>query len=675
MELMIDMNKEKKLAKKADRQDKKAEKQRLRNEKRSIRKEAFKKSWVYQTVHKLKVKFQDNVILLNRENLPILEKIISKSGLIEHETYWINANKYWSCFEVFDYLDANSKCFMLSRLNARKNVFVSIDVDHVPASVYDDLSDKIVNASLEGESNSKKMSELFSSKEVTDQNTALFKHIKDTQQSVKKVSLRVYFYADSLVELEKEKGQLNDLFKQLKLKGYIQLNDQRRMYKALTNFDDSIGVMMSSESVADMMMYKELNKINRHVSVIGLTVNGVYAPDFFNFENASYSIVMMGDTGSGKSAAAKLIIEDMILRGDTVQVLDIHKEYVGIAERYGVANPSIDGDSHINLCQIYSVDNIATGVISDMDLSNKISLIAGTISELVDIDKRKEFTMMVLLENELAEMYESYLGKRLEDLKNEDWFIVSDVLKKIEEKKKSNLYDDEAKHDVYKLIGILTKVVKQYGFLYNQVTNIEVDLSKSIIFDISFLKSDQMEKMKGSYLTLIGDFLSKGMSLNWQYNNQMEKDTGISLSKHERQRPFKTLLQVVDEFGQYLSNEAFLKLLERQITFGRKSYAGILLIMHTAEQVLKTAEKNGDLIRSLFNLCVNKVIGSISGTTVSKVMGLVEVLNERDCIQLSELVKGANGERQFLFCDASNVKYWVTTIVTKHQQEYFLGGA
>ncbi len=660
---------------KEEKQQKREQKKQLKQEKRQQQFQKIKASKGMQRLIQIKEKMQENKIFVHRENLPMLEKIISKSGLSEHETYWINANKYWSCYEVFDYLDGRSQCFMLNKLNARKNVFISLDVVHVPASVYNELSDKIINASLDSESNSKKMSELFSSKEITDQNTALFKHIKETQQSVKKASLRVYFYADTLAELEKEKNALNDLFKELKLKGYIQLNDQRRMYKALTDFDHSIGVMMSSESVADMMMYKELNKINRHVSVLGLTVNGVYCPDFFNFENASYSIVAMGDTGSGKSAMAKLIIEDMILRGDTVQVLDIHKEYVGIAERYGIANPSIDGNSHINLCQLYSVDDLASGRISNMDISNKISLISGTIADLVDIDRRKEFTMMNLFENELTDFFEPFLNRRLEEFKNEDWFVLSDVLDRICEKKEHDLYDAEAKQDVYKLTGILTKVVKQFGFLYNQVTNVEVDLTRSIFFDISFLKADQMEKMKGSYLTLIGDFLSKGMSLNWQFNNQMEKATGINLSKHEQQRPFKALLQVVDEFGQYLSNEAFLKLLERQITFGRKSYAGIMLIMHTVEQVLKTAEKNGDLIRSLFNLCANKVIGNISGTTVSRILELVEVLNERDCIQLSELVKGVHGERQFLFCDASNIKYWVTTLVTEKQKEYFLGGA
>ena len=664
--------KDRKIEKKLNKKKVKLE---LRAAKKNKRKEQWKKTRIYKKMMQIKSKLDDTKILINRENIKDLETIISKSGVSFHETYYVSANRYWTCYEIHEFSPSHTKPFMFDKLNAFPDSILSIDYSHIAKNDYNASADKIINKSDESINESKKFSNFLDNSEVMKQNIDFYRHIRETGQSVKKISVRIYLYADTLEQLEKQKVKLLDLFKDIEIKGYIQINDLMSYYKGLTKFTNTVKTMVASENLTDMIMFKELNKINPLSSPIGITVKGVYCPDYFNFENSSYSIAVMGATGSGKSAITKLILEDMILKDDIVQILDIHHEYDLIAKKYGLANPQINENTNINLCQIYSLSDLKKGVISDVDIMTKISLITTTIAELNEINMKQEFTMMNLFHDLVYDQLVKYKGKALNQIKNDEWCVLSDVYDYLLEKKENKAFENEALQDVYKLEGILKKTIKGFGFLYNNKTNIEVDLNQSIVFDISFLKSEQSASIKGSYLTLMADFLSKAMNLNEQYNQLQEQEQNISLSRHERARPFRCLMQIFDEFGQYLDNRPFLKQIELSVMLGRKSYAGIMIIMHTTENILKSAEQNGDLITSIFNLCVNKILGNVDGTAVEKLPTLVNCVNTRDCVQLSQLTKGKNGEREFLIVDSSNVKYWVTSIVTNSQKKYFKGGA
>lgn len=643
--------------------------------KKSERAEARKKTKIYKRLVELKSKIDERNILIDRENVRDLEKIMSRSGVSFHETYYVSANQYWTCYEIHEFSTNHTKPFMFDKLNAFPDSILSIDYSHVLKNDYNASADKIINKSDDSVNDSKKFSNFLDNSEVMKQNIEFYKHIRSTGQSVKNISVRVYLYADTLDRLEKQKVKLLDLFKDMEVKGYIQINDLISYYKGITNFSNTVKTMVASENLTDMIMFKELNKINPLASPIGITVKGVYCPDFFNFENSSYSIAVMGATGSGKSAITKLILEDMILKDDIVQILDIHHEYDLIAKRYGLANPQINENTNINLCQIYSLSDLKKGVIRDVDIMTKISLITTTIAELNEINMKQEFTMMNLFHDLVYDQLAKFKGLALNEIKNDEWCVLSDIYDYLLEKKEKKEFENEALQDVYKLEGILKKTIKGFGFLYNNKTNIDVDLNQSIVFDISFLKSEQSTSIKGSYLTLMADFLSKAMNLNEQYNQLQEQEQNISLSKHERSRPFRCLMQIFDEFGQYLDNRPFLKQIELSVMLGRKSYAGIMIIMHTTENILKSAEQNGDLITSIFNLCVNKILGNVDGTAVEKLPTLVNCVNTRDCVQLSQLTKGKHGEREFLIVDSNNVKYWVTSIVTNSQKTYFKGGA
>ena len=87
-----------------------------------------------------------------------------------------------------------------------------------------------------------------------------------------------------------------------------------------------------------MLMRSEINKIDEDVALIGYTRNGLYAPDFYSFENYSYNKIFIGGMGSGKSALLKSIGESTILGGSHIaHIFDIHEEYDDYAKQLDIS--------------------------------------------------------------------------------------------------------------------------------------------------------------------------------------------------------------------------------------------------------------------------------------------------------------------------------------------------
>ena len=82
-----------------------------------------------------------NVIRITPENYGFIKAICSKSGYSFHELYYINANRYFTCIQVFDFMD-NSRIGCLNSLIGLSNTLVTMDIQHLDRADYDELMEK-----------------------------------------------------------------------------------------------------------------------------------------------------------------------------------------------------------------------------------------------------------------------------------------------------------------------------------------------------------------------------------------------------------------------------------------------------------------------------------------------------------------------------------------------------
>ena len=215
-------------------------------------------------------------------------------------------------------------------------------------------------------------------------------------------------------------------------------------------------------------------------------------------------------------------------------------------------------------------------------------------------------------------------------------------------------------------------MVDTYGFIYNHHTNVDINLSESVRFDLSFLQEERDRYVKSAYLTMVASYLQQAMYINEKENYALMEEKGISL--YELERPALPMKISIDEFDSYFWCRTFIQAVYDLINFARKSFVSIELIVHGIDGILDDKNKeNADLLQEIVNLCCMKFIGKTDGMkdTFSKI---VEGITVEDMISVSKFTKGADGQRRFLAIDELKEKIVFTSIVTNKQKEYFKGG-
>ncbi|MEG0978037.1 MAG: DUF87 domain-containing protein [Erysipelotrichaceae bacterium] len=625
-------------------------------------------------MNKNKLKFKNGlkkkIIKIDENNIEYIKSICSKSNIDFHELYYINANRYITCLELFDFMENSYRRF-LNSIISYENVLVTCDIANMEKEEYEGTLEKIINKHEDKKDTTKKI--VTFKRAVKDVNEILSfdNHIESTQEAVKFLTVRVYVYDKSYEALQDRLDDVINKLSSIKLKGYIQTNDLVGDVRALTKFDHNVKKMVSTSTIADFLMRSEVNKIDEKVGLIGFTVNGLYAPNIFCFENYSYNKIFLGGMGSGKSALLKLMNETMYLRKNHIcHIFDIHNEYKDYAERLGIPIISINSSKYINLMQIFFVDNVDnSGTIGEHDIQNKISSVVATFRSMNEVERAQTIAQLQIL---LGSLYEKYLGKNIHELSNGDWFLLEDVLDLLKENLKNGNYRDVEQEDIYNIELGLKVMIENYGYLFNRLTNLEFDLTKSIVFDISFLQNDDNATVQSSYVSLLLDYVSHGIYLNKKRNEESWKKQGIK--PYEANEPLYTHELIIDETMKYAKDRAFLEKVLTLVKFQRKAYSGLSLVIHATDDTEKDLKNHGDLLGQLFELCTNKFIGKTNGKSLNTLPNLVKQINENDVIIISTFEKGDNDERSFFVCDDGGRKIIMTSIVSNFQRAYFGGG-
>ncbi|MFV0394238.1 MAG: hypothetical protein ACK5LC_07565, partial [Coprobacillaceae bacterium] len=488
---------------------------------------------------------QGKILRINKKNEEFLKSIQSRTPYIFHELYYCHNNRYGTTIQIFDYDEVSHMGFMNAFISDN-DIVVTGDISHIKELEYNDTFDKMMTNTSEEANDSKKLS-IFKDKNKTIQEFNEFdNHLKSERLNPKHMTLRLFVMADTEDSL---KIKVNQILRDLELKkmgGYIQTNNLKSDVQSLTSFSNPIKQMVSPSTIADVLMRSEINIVDEGIPLLGLTTNGLYAPDLYNYYNHSYHVKTLGGFGSGKSSLIKSLEEGYYIRADhTMHLLDKHKEYVEYCKKLDILRVAIDENNHINLCQIPYVMN-KEGIVKDEDITSRIGLIVTIFKVSTETYDGK---VIKQLKKHLRGKYKRYNGQKLDDITNEEWFILGDVLNDVISNEEQGLYKTIEMDNIYEMRLGLDDMICTYGFIYNKKTNMKFDLTKSLCFDVSFLTDIEDEKVTSGYMTLLVSYLGKGVKINLEKNNKLMKELGVK--PHQLKRPFFTHAIPIDETMDY----------------------------------------------------------------------------------------------------------------------------
>lgn len=616
---------------------------------------------------------QMNVIKITPENYGFIKAVCSKSGYSFHELYYVNANRYFTCVQVFDYMDS-STLGCLNHIIESSNTLVTMDIRHLDKVDYDDIMEKNIKSTGNEQEDSKKYMNFIRAKEKMNDLMEFNNYVDATKDTVKLLTMRIYLFDKTKETLQDRVDiMMNRLYRMKLTKNYIQTNNLEADVKALTQFDNPIKKMVCGETIADFMAHSGVNIVDKNCTLLGVTSNGLYAPNYFSLKNNSFSVLIIGSMGSGKSACIKKVEKNRLLKGNHISyIFDIHGEYVDYGNLMEMSSVGISEKESINFFQMFYVEE-EDGVIRRVDITNKIDEVTATFSEFNNLNRHDNATLIMQFEKLVRSFYERYLDRNIEELMSDDWFTLSDLMKEFQTQNKANKrYKMKEENDLYVLELCLDKMIHEYGYLFDRKTTINFDLNQSIRFDVSFLRNNPNKALKSAYINLLLNYVSFGAYLNMKTNNRLMKERNIKI--YELTEPLQTLNILIDETMEY-ADYAFLEKINAIHKFLRKAYASFTFVIHGTADFVKALADRGDLYSQLFSLCPNKIIGKIDGDSATKLIDLIPEFTERDKNIVTGFRKGAKGERSFLVVDDQKRKTKMTTIISKYERNYFGGGA
>lgn len=620
--------------------------------------------------------------LINSKNAEQLKMIASQSGISWHELYYINENKYFTCFQVVEYPESSRYNWMRHIINS-EFAFLSVNISHVDEGSFISAED----ANLEKQGNvmqdAKKFSQNKRARDNIEEFSTFSKYIENSKNTVKTITLRIFVFGKTLDELQEHSDKITNILYREKMRAVIQTNNLLEDYQSLTNTNNPTKQFVSSGTLADMTLNSNISIVDYHAGILGITATGVYAPNVYSTKNYNYNIAYMGGMGSGKSAVSKKHEKNNLIKGNhVVYIFDIHEEYDEYAERLKIESVSITEQNTVNLMQLFFVDNaMGDAIIRENDIQVRVESIKETFKSFTGITRE---TTALRLGKFLTEYYDFYLGKDLNTLNNRNWKTLSSVrdavndeIRKIQtgdiklDDKEPTVIREYAK-DLYNLQTGLNAMVDDYGYLFNKETTIDFDLSKPLRFDISFLQHNDNTSVKSAFVSLLMNYVGYGVFLNQERNHAKEKETGVRIA--DREEPYFTHQVLFDEFMQYSDDRGFLTTTTALMKFMRKAYSGLSIIIHTTNDTRKSLENAGDLLGEIFKLCTHKYIGRTDYEDAMTLPSILQGVTFNDAEAVSKFKKGQNGERQFLVVDGQDRKLFFTSLITKREQSYFKGG-
>ena len=531
--------------------------------------------------------------------------------------YIVNDKTYVTSFVIYDYPAYIKDLLFASYVLQNSDVMITLDLkkrdrEAVKREVERSLNELVSRAKIK-----QNVSDALDTETEYGKIQWLYDNIANGNEQVYNTTFRFVISGQSEEELSDKVKNLKKMLLDEGISGFVPLNNMHYEYFGM--------LLPNNKSKNPFPLYDTLSRqypfyYQQHIDPTGMyfgrtETNGLVLLNTFtrNKKRPSFDLIATGVKGGGKSITLKTMLEDQLLLGNKVMVLDIEDEYSTMADVYNGQNIRMTKNSCINPLQIRK--NI------DADAENADSSIGMTVEEAAELNFLQEIsrinTFFVQLnpdsdDDELRKLSEllqlAYIAKGIDKhtdltvLSNADFPVFSDVLKVCNEQydKADNAFDKEL---LAKLKPKLRQLSKGGSYeIFDNITNVDIDNSNLIVYNVKAL-SEMDEKIYNAQLFNI-------LALMWaEICKNVAVNKGI-INPYDR----KNVIALIDEAHRFISehNPKCVEFIEKLVRRSRKYFAGLWFATQSILDFLpngyESAGRVADKIKVIFQLVQYKVI-------------------------------------------------------------------
>lgn len=343
----------------------------------------------------------------------------------------------------------------------------------------------------------------------------------------------------------------------------------------------------------------------------------------------SYDLIAVGVKGSGKSVTLKSMLQDQIILGNKVMVLDIESEYKEMARIYDGQIIRMNRRSTINPLQIrVTVDTDAENTdLDESEIINKSEINA--INYTSEISRICTFMTqynpsfsdeeLSFFRDILVEVYKQkgiYEETDVSGFVAEQFPLFSDVLNYIVNKQ--NNVHSEYELTVYKKLENQIKQLCKggaYGSMFDNYTNVNIEEKSLIIFDvkqISELDTNIYNAQLFNILSLMWSEICKNLTINKHITNPYNR---------------RNIVCLIDEAHRFIStrNPQVTDFIEKLLRRSRKYDAALWFASQSILDFLPSGQsEETDRIKKIFQLVQYKIILKQSTDCITSMHNIFE---------------------------------------------------
>lgn len=339
--------------------------------------------------------------------------------------------------------------------------------------------------------------------------------------------------------------------------------------------------------------------------------------DFFlrNNMRPSYDILLAGIKGSGKSVTLKSLVQDYLVLGNKVMVLDIESEYRQLAKMFDGQVIKLNKNSLLNTLELHKVIDSSREDDENFDpeAENAINF-ASEVSRIISFFYQYIPNLSELEAEQLKDIIvQTYAEKGIYDytdvttLKSTDFPIFSDLLSVIKKRLYTSdgiSFNSQLSERTISTLEKLEIYVRNfaegmYKSMFNGHSNISISDANLIVFDVKSL-SEMDTRTYNAQLFNILSLMWAETCKNVSYNNNI---------KHPFDRRY--VISLIDEAHRFINAEnvqvtAFIEKLTRRT---RKYDAALWLASQSITDYNPSGTSEGaEKVRVIFSLIQYKLI-------------------------------------------------------------------
>lgn len=479
--------------------------------------------------------------------------------------------------------------------------------------------------------------------------TAIYNDISNGNEQMLYTTLRFYVSESDYDALCKRVREITEGLENLGMTAFVPINVLKSEYIGMVRAHNSIQTPFPLQDT-----YKRQYPFyyQSHTDPSGMffgytDTNGLNVFNCFyrngKLSRNSYDMIEVGVKGAGKSVTMKSMLQDQILIGNRVMVLDVESEYRDMTKMFDGQNIRMSRSSTLNPLQIRKTVLAEAENDSDDDSTHIDKTEAIQINYTTELSRICSFIKLYdtsLTDKELSclrdILVEVYKQKGITDttdisaLRPEQFPVFSDLYACIIERQQKPM--SEYERGIYKKLETQIKQLTRqgaFGTMFDNYTNVDIDDSRLIVFDVKQLSELDANVYNAQLFNIL--------SLMWAEICKNREHNDNIINQYDR----RYVVCLIDEAHRFIStqNQHVTKFIEKLLRRSRKYEAGLWFASQSILDFLPSSDSaETDVIKTIFQLVQYKVILKQSPDSIEK---LHEVFSQ---FTMSELKNSANFE-------------------------------